>query len=327
MSTSGTIGQTVIDTDKLIQKSLRRCGLAPQVITPEIVQTATEDLFMLLMSLSNRGLNLWCIDNELMPLKIGQKLYVLPVGTTDVLNLLHCTPERLDYVETYNANDVTVDFLGATSVVQFGMKFATLPTDSVEFQKSDDGLVWETVQTVSVADLPEVNTYGWYPLEKQVAALHYRIIATDLGFAEDFYLTNQIREINITPFNRDDYASQPNKNFPSATATNYWFEKLVNPQITLWPVPSDDTRYLHLYRYRQIQDIGTLTEQIELPTRWYEAICWHLAARLAFEIPSVEQSRRAEVVQMAGTMTIEVEGGETDNAPTYFAPNIRGYTR
>lgn len=327
MATSGTIGQTVINTSKLIQKSLRRCGLAPQVITPEIVETATEDLFMLLMSLSNRGLNLWCIDNEIMPLVGGQKLYVLPEGTTDVLNLLHCTPMRLEYTETYNANDVTADFVDSTNVVQFGMKFSVLPTDSVEFQKSADGLVWETVTTVAVADLPPVNTYGWYPLEKQHESPHFRIIATDLGTAEDFYLTNTIREINITPFNRDDYASQPNKTFNSSIATNYWFEKLVNPQITLWPVPDDDTRYLHLYRYRQIQDIGTLTEEIEMPTRWYEAICWHLAARLAFEIPSVEQGRRTEVVQMAGTMTIEVEGGETDNAPTFFAPNIRCYTR
>lgn len=327
MATSGTIGQTVISTAKIVEKALRRCGLAPQIINPEIAQTALEDLFMLLMSLSNRGLNLWCIDNELMPLVAGQKLYVLPVGTTDVLNLLHCTPMRLDYEEVYNANDVTADFIDVTDVVQFGMKFSVLPTDSVEFQKSDDGLIWETIYTVDVADLPPVNTYGWYPLAKQHASYHYRIIATDLGVAEDLYLTNTIREINITPFNRDDYASQPNKTFTSAVATNYWFEKLVNPQITLWPVPSDDTRYLHLYRYRQIQDIGALTDEIELPIRWYEAICWQLALRLAFEIPNVEQARRAEVVQMAGSMTIEVEGGETDNAPVFFAPNVRGYTR
>jgi len=327
MTTSGTIGNTVIDTAKLIEKSLRRCGLVPQVITPEIVQTAQEDLFMLLMSLSNRGLNLWCIDNELMPLTIGQKLYVLPVGTTDVLNLLHCTPMRLDYVEDYQADDVVATFTDATSVVQFGMIFSTLPTDEVLFQKSDDGITWETIQTITVDELPSVDTYGWYPLEVQKAAYFFRIHSTDLGVADDFYLTNTIREINITPFNRDDYASQPNKTFASAIATNYWFEKLVNPQITLWPVPSDNTRYLHLYRYRQIQDIGTLTETIELPTRWYESICWQLAARMAFEIPGVEQARRAEVIQMAGSMTMEVEGGETDNAPTYFAPNIRGYTR
>jgi len=327
MATSGTIGLTQISTAKVLEKALRRCGLGPQVATPEIVETATESLFMLLMSLSNRGLDLWCIDDQLIPLTSGQKLYVLPVGTTDVLNLLHCTPMRLDYEEVYNANDVTVDFTDSTTITQFGLKFSSLPTTPVEFQRSTDGLVWETLKTIPLSELPAVDTYGWYPLETQNSAMHFRAIATDLGTAQDFYLTNTVREINVTPFNRDDYAAQPNKTFLSAVATNYYFEKLIDPQITLWPVPADDTRYLHLYRYRQIQDIGTLTEQIEIPARWYEAITWHLALRLCFEIPGIDPTRRAEVNQMTQGMTIEVEGGETDNAPVFFAPNIRGYTR
>lgn len=327
MATSGTIGQTQINTAKVLEKALRRCGVGPQIATPEIWETAQESLFMLLMSLSNRGLDLWCIDDQLISLTRGQKLYVLPIGTTDVLNLLHATPMRLDYEESYGANDVTVDFTDTTNITQFGLKFSVLPTSPVEFQRSDDGLTWETVQTIALTDLPEVNTYGWYPLSTQQNSLHFRVISAHLGTAQDFFLTNTVREINITPFNRDDYASQPNKTFESEVATNYYFEKLINPQITLWPVPADDARYLHLYRYRQIQDIGTLTEQIEIPARWYEAITWHLALRLCFEIPGIDAARRGEVSQMAQGMTIEVEGGETDNAPTFFAPNIRCYTR
>lgn len=327
MATSGTIGLTQINTAKLIEKSLRRCGLAPQVATPEIVDTSKESLFMLLLSLANRGLDLWCIDDQYIPLVAGQKTYVLPTGTTDVLNLLHCTPMRLDYQEEYGANDVTVEFAERTNVTQFGLLFSTLPTDPVEFQKSADGITWETIYTVSVDQLPEVNVYGWYTLTQQAEEYQYRVISTNLGIAQDLYLTNTVREINITPFNRDDYASQPNKTFLSEIATNYYFEKLIDPQITLWPVPNDPIRYLHLYRYRQVQDIGTLTEEIEIPSRWYEAISWHLALRLAFEIPGIEQGRRAEVAQMANSMVIEVEGGETDNAPVFLAPNIRGYTR
>jgi len=325
MATSGTIGTTTISTMKLLEKAVRRCGLMPQQLEPEIVATATEDLFMLLMSLSNRGLNLWCVDQQLMPLVSGKKTYVLPTGTTDVLNLLLCTPRSITGDFELTTNYATMPFEdGQSDVVRVGVKFSVLPTVSFQIQSSDDGVTWVTQKTVT--DFPEVDEFGWYDLDVVISATHIRLYSTTLGTVSDIIAASSVRELNIAAFNRDDYANQPNKNQQSITPVNYFFEKLVTPQITLWPVPSDDTAHLSLYRYRQIQDIGTLTQTIELPMRWFEAICWHLAARLAFELPGVDPARRAEVVQMANGMTLEVEGGETDNSPTYFAPNIGVYT-
>jgi len=326
MATSGTIGNTVINSAKLLEKAIRRCGLSPQALTPEMVTTAQEDMFMFLMGMSNRGLNLWCIDQQLIPLVNSKKTYVLPVGTTDVLNLLFCTASRASYTLTIGATDATAANSDSTfDVVRYGVKFSTLPTTSFLFETSNDGVVWTTVSTVTA--LPTVNQYGWYNVDPKLTAKYFRVSSPTLGVVTDLLLASGVREINMTPFNRDDYAAQPNKDTSSGTVVNYWFEKLINPQITLWPVPNDDTCHMNLFRYRQIQDIGTLTQEIEIPLRWYESITWQLAARLAFEIPGVEPTRRAEVIQMANSMTVEVEGGETDSSPTYFAPNIRCYTR
>ena len=307
MSTSGTIGLTRIQTNKLLEKAVRRCGLQPTILTPEIVETALEDLYMLLMSLSNRGLNLWCIDKKLLPLIVGQATYELPIGTQDILNLMHCVPKRVT----------------SGTVVRFGVKFSSPPTTSFNLQTSPDGVTWTTVKTY---DAPTTaNVYSWYDLDPQITADYFQISSD--GTVSDLFLANNVSEIVITPFNRDDYSNQPNKTFQTSLVTNYFFEKLVTPQVTTWPVPNDDTRHMALYRYRSIQDVGTLTNEIELPTRWYEAISWHWAARLAFELPDVDPARRGEVVQMANGMTIEVEAGETDGSPTFFAPNIRVYTR
>lgn len=232
MATSGTIATTVIKTSHLIEKALRRCGLNPASATVETLDTAREDLFMLMMSLSNRGLNLWCIDQQVIPLVAGQATYVLPPGTLDVLNVLFQTPQ---------------------------------------------GDEW--------------------------------------------------RDFPLSAYNRDDYANLPNKSMASERPTCYWFEKLREPQITLWPVPSDATRRLLVFRYRQIQDVGALTEELEIPSRWLEAICWQLALRLAFELPEVKPERLAAIQSMRQEMIIEVEAGETDSAPTYFAPEIGVYTR
>lgn len=325
MATSGTIGTTRISTAKMVEKALRRCGLAPQAITPEIVETAKEDLFMFLMGLSNRGLNLWCVDQKLMNLVVGKKTYLLPVGTTDVLNLLFCVSTRPDYTVVTAATDASVTFTEDTPVVRFGVKFSVLPTVSFDFQTSVDGFTWTTIQTVT--EFPAINEYAWFDLNTRLTGKYFRLYSTTLGTVSDLYLASEVRETPLSAFNRDDYANQPNKDQLSGTVVSYWFEKLVEPQITAWPVPSIDTAHLRLFRYRQIQDIGTLTQELELPNRWFEAINWHLASRLAFEIIGVDPERRKEVIMMANSMTIEVEGGETDSSPTYFAPNISVYTR
>lgn len=306
MATSGTIGQTQINTAKLLEKVTRRCGLSPQILTPEMVETALESLFMLLMSLSNRGLNLWCIDKQLVPLVAGKATYTLPAGTQDVLNLLYSAPSLVT----------------EGRIVRFGVKFSANPTLPFSLQSSEDGVTWTTVTTYPAPIT--VGTYLWYDIDPAVTASYYQI-ASD-GTVESLLLSSDNKEIVITPFNRDDYSNQPNKTFQSGFVTNYYFEKLVTPQITLWPVPNDDTKCLVLYRYRQIQDIGSLTQEIELPTRWLEAISWHWAARLAFELPNVEAERRQSVLQMAQSMTLEVEAGETDNAPVFFAPRLGVYT-
>lgn len=308
MATSGTIGRTRFSTAKLLEKVTRRCGLSPQVLTPEHVNNALESLFMLLLSLSNRGLNLWCIDKKLMSLVAGQASYTLPTGTQDILNLLYARPSQVEY----------------GTVVRFGVKFSTLPTTATyNLQTSSNNVDWVTVGTYATP--LQANVYDWQDLDPAVTSDYFRVQSD--GVVEDLFLSSANREIVITPFNRDDYSNQPSKTFQSNFVTNYYFEKLVNPKVTLWPVPTDDTCCLVLYRYRQIEDVGSLTEEIEIPSRWYEAITWHWAARLAFELPGVEQARRQEVMQMAQGMTLEVEADETDNAPVFFAPNIGVYTR
>lgn len=323
MATSGTIGQTTINTAKILEKALRRCGLNPSIITPEIVETAKEDLFLLLTSLAQRGLNLWCIDKKLMGLATGQATYVLPIGSTDVLNLLQSFPTLVTGSEVADANTCTVNLSDPSEVCRFGVRFASQPA-SFTFQVSSDGLAWTTVLTVT--DPTSTSLFNWFELDPPQNFAYFRVSAPGSSPSE-LQLATQIRDLPVSQFNRDDYFNQPDKLFQSGVITNFYFEKLVNPQITLWPRPSSDTAHLTLARYRQIQDVGRLTEELEIPIRWFEAICWHLALRLSFEIPEVTSERRKELQAMASSMVIEVEGGENDSAPVYFAPNIGVYTR
>ena len=69
MSTSGTIGNTVISVQKFIDHGARRAGKLAEELTSEQVLSARESLFYLLSNLANRGIQYWCIDKVIVGLK------------------------------------------------------------------------------------------------------------------------------------------------------------------------------------------------------------------------------------------------------------------
>lgn len=323
MATSGTVGLTSISTAKLLERACRRCGLLPERITPEVVDIALNGLFMLIMRLSNRGLNLWCIDHKLLPVTPHQASYTLPAGTLDVLNISQCTPTPIAFTGSAGVGYYQATLSEASSVVRYGVKYSSLPTTPHILQKSEDGVSWTDVQTET--ELPQSGMFGWYEVDPSVTAGYFRI--STLGTVAELYLASSIREVPLAPFNRDDYANQVNKRQESLNTTSYFFEKLVDPRITYWPVPADEYRHMAMFRYRQIQDVGTLTQNLEIPNRWLDPIVWQLSATLAYDLPGVDPKLRQEILMMAQNTMAEVEAGETDSAPVYIYPNIGVYTR
>ena len=86
MSTSGTVGQTTISVQKLIDHGARRAGKLAEELTDEQVDAAKVSLYYLLSNLANRGIQYWCIDKTVIGLIPDKYVYYLPTGTVDVLN-------------------------------------------------------------------------------------------------------------------------------------------------------------------------------------------------------------------------------------------------
>ena len=61
MSTSGTVGQTVISVQTLIDHGARRAGKLAEELTNEQVNSAKDSLYYLLSNLANRGIQYWAI--------------------------------------------------------------------------------------------------------------------------------------------------------------------------------------------------------------------------------------------------------------------------
>lgn len=324
-TTSGTIGQTTLTVAQLLEHAYRRCGVTPSKLTPEDEQSARESLFMLIISLASRGVNLWCVEKNILGLAANQALYVLPDGTLDVLNWIHSHPSQATGTDTLGANSVSTDLGDATSIVRYGFKPSANFTGTAVLSGSSDGVTWTALNT-QASDTWVSGTWYWFDLDP-VPEYRYFQLSTSAVAATftEFYLASSVRDIKISPWNRDDWANQPNKTRTGTPATNVYFEKLVTPQFTLWPVPSSSYDQVSIWRHRQIQDVGDLTNSLELPTRWFEEIVWQLSVRVASEVPGAD-GRLQFVTQMADKYQIEAEMDETDGSPIYLQPNIRGYT-
>ena len=62
MATSGTVGQTVVTVQNLIDSGARRAGKLAEELTVEQVQASKQSLYYVLSNLANIGIQYWCIN-------------------------------------------------------------------------------------------------------------------------------------------------------------------------------------------------------------------------------------------------------------------------
>ena len=128
----------------------------------------------------------------------------------------------------------------------------------------------------------------------------------------------------ILPIGRTEYASYPNKQqqgFP----TTFWFDRLLSPTVTLWPVPNGQQTYLKYYRVIRLQDANMNgTEQVDIPAIWLEAMVYGLADRLAQiwspDKVAIMKPMADEAYNIAAAQNVET-------ASFYISPSTSGYWR
>jgi hypothetical protein len=328
MAYSNTVSQTVFDTRKVMENAFRRCRVRPEMITAEYVSVANDQLYLLLSDLANMGAPLWCIEKQILPLYDGEGYITLDTKVVDILNSNLRQLQTVTGTNTTTATTRTIDFGGATFVTTVGVLW-TAAAVPIAIERSVDGIVWTTIQTET--PIAVAGEWTWYDLASSVATEFFRVRATSgsLNFLE-IYTGNTPTEIPLARMNRDDYTNLPNKSFQSNRPLQFWYDRLIpNPVMRLWPVPNSGaiTSQIVLWVQRYIMDVGTMTQQVEVPQRWYEAIVAMLASKLALEIAEVETSLIPLLDQKANVALYTAQAEERDNSPMMMAPNIAVYTR
>ena len=328
MAYSNTVSQTVFNTRKVIENAIRRCKLPAESITAEYVDIANDQLYLLLSDLANMGAPLWCIEKQIIPLYNGVGDVVLDTKVVDILNSNLRQLQTVSGVDTTTSTTHTIAFGGDTFVTTVGIKWlaASVP---IALERSPDNIVWETIQTENPVAIS--GEWTWFDLESSIATPYFRVRATTgtLTF-EEIYTGNTPTEIPLARMNRDDYTNLPNKYFQSNRSLQYWYDRVIpNPVMHLWPVPNSGADYsqLVIWIQRYIMDVGTMTQELEVPQRWYEAIVSMLAAKMAMEIVEVEVGMIGMLDAKAQQALYTAQAEERDNSPMTIAPNIAMYTR
>jgi len=202
-----------------------------------------------------------------------------------------------------------------TALVQEHMQDARFETNLMLASWANQGVnLWE----VDLVTVPLIQGQTTYAVDAKTVMILDAYIQYNGG------TTSQFDRV-IMPISRTEYAQTPNKNL-EAPPTAFWFDRLINPTITLWPVPDQTGIYsLQYYRVHQIQDAElTDAQTVDIPYRWLDAMCAGLAARVG----AIYAPERLQMLEAKADQAYTVAATQdTENVPLYIMPGLSGYFR
>jgi hypothetical protein len=264
-------------------------GVRNTAILQEHMESARMAANMLLGRWSSQGVNLWKVTRQSIPLVAGQPTYSVPTNNITMLDT---------YIVTGGV-ELTGSISGVTLTITSG-------SPSVGMMISGNSIIQGT-------QILSGSSSTWTISTSQTVALGAII-------GETAQSINRI----IMPVSRTEYASYANKEqqgFP----TVYWQDRLLNGNVTLWPVPDGTQTALSYYQVGQIDDAAfTSGMQVSLPVYFYEAFAYALAQRLAMIWAPEKVQLIKPLADEAYLIAVEQN---IENAPTYISPMISGYYR
>lgn len=171
---------------------------------------------------------------------------------------------------------------------------------------------------VEKLSIPLVQGTATYNIPARVVMVLDAWITTNEGLATQ-------NDRYITPISRTEYASYSNKN-TQGPPTTFWFDRLLAPTVTLWPVPQSGTvQVFNYFACVQMQDANLAGgETPDLPYLWLDWFVAGLAHRVARvykpELEAIRKTDAAEAWAIAAAQN-------TENVPFNLAPGIGTYYR
>lgn len=271
MSTALTSGTATYNPalTELVEEAFERAG--SELRTGYDLKTARRSLNFLFADWSNRGINMWTMDQQTITLAQGQSTYALPVDTVDILEQVIRTQAN----STTNQADLTITRISVST-------YATLPNklkqarpiqvwiQRLTAQNSPTSITLSTAAGIADTSMTLSSTVG-------LPASGFLLIDSETVFYQ--YISGNT--INTVARGQNNTTATAHAASVSITLQNL-------PAITVWPVPDGAQTYTFAYwRMRRSQDANGGISVMDTPFRFLPALVAGLAYYLLLKLPVV----------------------------------------
>ena len=310
MTTSGSTAFNLEFRD-IAEEAYERCGL--EIRTGYDLRTARRSMNLMLIEWSNRGINLWTVEQGQIPMVTGQGLYPLPVDTVDLMDMVI----RQNNASTSNQIDINISRIAEPTYMSIPNKLTTGRPIQVYINRQSgmdnattltlNGAISATDTTITLSSTNGLPTTGFIKIDNETIS-YVNINGNQL--------VNCYRGQNGT-------TAAPHLSGAAITRQNL-------PCINVWPTPNPPgNQYTFVYyRLRRMQDAGDggSFEQ-DMPFRLINAAVAGLAYYLSMKKPEVSPDRimmlKADYEQQWDLASSE----DRDKAPIRFVPRNMFYYR
>lgn len=323
MATSGAFQFQSPQNVEIITDAYERVQVLAGEINEEKVLTAARSLNFILSSWINKGLNLWSVKKEMIGLYPNQNTYNLPIATSDILEATVRTSIRnlggnafassgvaqnaFDNNPatacTQNAPNGNIGYTWGQSqyaIAMVGIQSNTTVTYKLVFEYSNDNNNWIQVGSPTAQVFPE-GTLIWFVILVPNLGTSFRIRETggETLNIQELYFNTSLNDTVMTRCSRAEYVAYPNKNTLGKPA-NFYVDRQANPVLVIYPTPTSQWNNLFYTRVQMPEDIGSMSQNPPIPSRFLEAITSALAFRLG-----VKEGKGTDVIQMLKSLADE----------------------
>lgn len=308
MSTTGTTSFN-LDVNDLIEESFERCG--KELRSGYDFKTARRSLNLLTIEWANRGINLWTVEQGVIPMVTGQAMYPIPVDTIDLMDMVIRQNNG-----TSNQMDINISRIAEPTYMSLPNKLAQGRPIQVYINRQSGQ---ENLSAAFLgADISATDTTITLTSTNGLASAGFIKIGNET-----------ISYPNINGNQLINCARAQNNTTAAAHSAGATITVQNLPCINVWPTPNaPGNQYTFVYyRLRRIQDAGSGVYVQDIPFRFIPCMVAGLAYQLSTKLPDVDMNRipmlKADYEQQFQLAADE----DRDKSPIRFVPRMSFYGR
>ena len=308
MATTGSTAFN-LDVNDLIEEAFERCG--KELRTGYDFKTARRSLNLLTIEWANRGINLWTVEQGVIPMVTGQAMYPYPADTIDLMDMVIRQNNG-----TSNQIDINISRIAEPTYMSLPNKLAQGRPIQVYInrQSGQENLsgallsanISSTATTIDLTSTSGLTSSGFIKIDSET-----------------------ISYPNINGNQLINCARGQNGTTAAAHTANATVTVQNLPCFNVWPTPNaPGSQYTFVYyRLRRIQDSGSGIYVQDIPFRFIPCMVAGLAYQLSTKLPDVDMNR-IPMLKMDYEQQFQLAAEEDrEKAPIRFVPRNLFYAR